>query len=168
VDTGLLVLRGVVGLVIAAHGSQKAFGWFGGGGMKGTTAMTVRLGFRPAVFWAVAVVAGELGGGLLLALGLLNPLGPVGVAATMAVAALTVHRSKGFWSSKGGYEFPLTLFAAAVALAFTGAGRYALDAVLRSSLPQPLAEVLVAITILVVLAGFVTRRPAPAPQPSPA
>ncbi|MEA2683348.1 MAG: putative oxidoreductase [Chloroflexota bacterium] len=165
-DFGLLVLRVVVGLVVAAHGSQKAFGWFGGGGMKGTTAMTVRLGFRPAPAWALMVIAGELGGGLFMALGLLDPLGPLGVAATMVVAALTVHRTKGFWASKGGYEFPLTLLAVAVGAALMGAGRYSLDGALGVRLPQALDGALVAVTALVLLAGFLTRRPAPAPQPA--
>jgi putative oxidoreductase len=167
-DVGLLILRVVLGLILAAHGTQKVFGWFGGGGVTGTAAMTAKLGFRPVSLWAAMVMAGELGGGLLMALGLLNPLGPLGVGGAMAVAAVTVHRAKGFWNGKGGYEFPLSLLAAALALTFTGAGRFSLDAVLGISIPRNLATVLAGLTVVAVAVALATRHQAPAPQPSTA
>lgn len=167
-DVGLLILRVALGLLLAAHGAQKAFGWFGGGGVRGTTAMTSHMGFRPAPLWAGMVMAGELGGGLLVALGLLSPLGPLGVGAAMTVAAVTIPRSKGLWNSKGGYEFPLSLLAGALALAFAGSGRYSLDAVLGIAIPLNLAAVLAGVTVLAVVIGLATRQPAPAPQPSAA
>ncbi|HEV2027211.1 MAG TPA: DoxX family protein [Candidatus Dormibacteraeota bacterium] len=166
-DLGILILRVVVGLVLTAHGSQKLFGWFGGGGITGTTAMAQKLRMRPSRFWAAMVIAGEFGGGLLLAFGLFNPLGPLGIAAAMAVASLLVHWSKGFFAGKGGYEFPLTLLGGAVAVAFTGPGRYSLDAVLHTAIPRSAAVALTVLTVLAVLAGLGTRRAAAPAQTAP-
>jgi putative oxidoreductase len=39
----------------------------------------------------------------------------------------SVHWDKGFWNTQGGYEFPLTILAAAVAVAAAGPGRFSLD-----------------------------------------
>ena len=47
-DAGLLIVRLVVGLTMAAHGAQKLFGWFGGYGLTGTGSFMEQLGFRPA------------------------------------------------------------------------------------------------------------------------
>src|SRR5436309_15016709 len=91
-DAGLLVARVVFGLVIAAHGSQKLFGWFGGYGLAGTGGFFESLGFRPGRFFAALAGAGELFGGLLVALGLLGPVGPGLVPSVMIVAVVTVQR----------------------------------------------------------------------------
>jgi putative oxidoreductase len=66
-------------------------------------------------------------GGVLLALGLLTPLAALGLVATMTTAIATVHWAKGFWNTKGGYEFNLALIAAVVAITMTGPGRFSLD-----------------------------------------
>jgi putative oxidoreductase len=124
VEYGLLLLRLVVGLLFAAHGAQKLFGWFGGGGPQGTAAFFSSLGYRwPA---RLAIVAGlsELGGGLLLATGLLTPVAAFLLATMMLNAIATVVFPKGFI---GGYEFELTLLTVAVALAATGPGEISLD-----------------------------------------
>ena len=123
-EYGLLLLRIVVGLLFAAHGAQKLFGWFGGGGPQGTAAFFASLGYRwPA---RLAIVAGlaELGGGLLLATGLLTPVAAFLLATMMLNAIATVVYPKGFI---GGYEFELTLLTVAVALAATGPGEISLD-----------------------------------------
>ncbi|HET8950438.1 MAG TPA: DoxX family protein [Solirubrobacteraceae bacterium] len=123
-EYGLLLLRLVVGLLFAAHGAQKLFGWFGGGGPQGTAAFFASLGYRwPA---RLAIVAGlaELGGGLLLATGLLTPVAAFLLATMMLNAIATVVFPKGFI---GGYEFELTLLTVAVALAATGPGEISLD-----------------------------------------
>ena len=124
---GLLLIRLVFGLTLAAHGSQKLFGWFGGGGPRGTAGMFEKLGFRQPLTMAVLAGLAELGGGLLLALGLLTPLGAFALVVVMLMAIATVHWEKGFWSTAGGYEFNLAIIAAALAVAATGPGRFSLD-----------------------------------------
>ena len=125
---GLLALRLVAGLVMAAHGTQKLFGWLGGYGIAGTGRFFEGLGFRPGRLFAAAAGTCELLGGLLIAAGFLGPLGPMMVLATMIVAIVTVHWSGGLFASTNGVELPLVYAAVAVALIFTGPGAYSLDA----------------------------------------
>ncbi len=162
-DLGLLVLRLVLGLTFMGHGGQKLFGWFSGPGLSGMTGMMVRAGARPPRFWAVMAALAEFGGGLLLALGLFSPLGSLGVIAAMLVAIIQVHWSKGFWNTKGGFEFPLLNLVVALALALTGPGAYSLDALLGTAFPEP-AALLVGLVLVVlgVLAerASIARRPA--------
>lgn len=79
---------------------------------------------------ALAAGIAEFGGGLLLASGLLTPLAALAIAVVMLNAIGSVHWRNGFWNGKGGYEFNLTLWAAAVAIAAIGAGRFSLDALI--------------------------------------
>src|SRR5205814_7539283 len=88
-DTGLLIARLVFGLLMAAHGAQKLFGWFGGHGLAGTAGFLESLGFRPGRVFATAASLAELAGGLLAALGLLGPIGPALIVSVMIVAAMT-------------------------------------------------------------------------------
>ena len=129
-DTGLLLLRLVVGLTLASHGAQKLFGWFGGYGLAGTGGFLESIGFRPGKLQAALAGLAEFGGGLLLALGLVTPIGSILVFAVMMVATMSVHWSKGFFSTGGGIEYTLVLGVAGLSLAFTGPGQYSLDAVL--------------------------------------
>ena len=124
---GLLILRLVVGLTLAAHGAQKLFGWFGGYGIAGTGQFLEQLGFRPGRRQAAQAGIAETVGGLLLALGLLTPAAGAAVVAVMLVAAVSVHLKGGFFAQGGGYEYTLVLGAAALALAFTGPGAISLD-----------------------------------------
>jgi len=159
---GLLILRVVVGLTIAAHGAQKLFGWFGGSGMTGWTQAVARLRIRPAQPWAWIAALSEFGGGLLLAVGFLSPLGSLAIAGAMLVAIATVHLPRGFFVTKGGYEFNLTLIAAVAALALTGPGAYSLDAALHVHLPEPIS--LIGGTIALIIGVGVTllsRSPQP-------
>jgi putative oxidoreductase len=124
VEYGLLLLRLVVGLLFAAHGAQKLFGAFGGGGPQGTGAFFASLGYRwPATMALVAGLA-EFGGGLMLAAGFLTPLAAFLLTTVMLNAIATVVWPKGFL---GGYEFETTLATVAVALAATGPGELSLD-----------------------------------------
>jgi putative oxidoreductase len=139
IDLGLLLMRLAVGLILAGHGAQKLFGWFGGGGLAGTTTWLGSMGLRPARFWAVMAGLSEFGGGLLLAVGLLDPLGSFGIIAAMLMAILLVHRGKGLWNNQGGMEVPLIIAAVALGLGLTGPGVYSLDATLGTTLPKPLS-----------------------------
>ena len=127
---GLLILRLVVGITMAAHGSQKLFGWFGGGGIAGTAPFMEQLGFRPGRLHAALAGLSEAGGGLMLAAGLFTPLAAAMIVSVMLVATVTVHLAKGFFLQNGGYEFNLALATGALALAFIGPGAMSLDAAL--------------------------------------
>jgi putative oxidoreductase len=127
-DFGILLLRSAVGLTMAAHGAQKLFGWFGGPGLDKVALGFEQLGFVPGRRHARLAGVTEVGGGLLLALGLLTPAAGALILALMLVAALSVHRKGGFFLTAGGYEYNLILAVAGISLVFTGPGRFSLDA----------------------------------------
>src|SRR5881397_3947916 len=102
---GILILRLVVGVTLAAHGAQKLFGWFGGYGLTGTGQFFEQLGFRPGRLQAALAGGAEFLGGLLLAAGFLTPFASAAVIAVMLVAAVSVHVAKGFFAHTGGYEY---------------------------------------------------------------
>src|SRR5437016_2447175 len=137
VALGLLILRLVIGLTVAGHGAQKLFGWWGGPGMNGWVGAMNRMRIRPAVPWAWVSALAELLGGLGLAIGLLTPLPSLAIAGSMLVAIALVHWPKGFWTTKGGYEFNLSILAAIAAIALIGPGRYSLAPPPRLHLPEP-------------------------------
>ncbi|MEW2165046.1 DoxX family membrane protein [Streptomyces sp. NPDC007084] len=128
-DLGLLLLRLSAGGALAAHGAQKLFGWFGGGGLEGTGAAMESMGYSPGKASATAAGLAEAGGGTLLALGLATPAAGAAAAGAMAGAA-AVHFPNGFFAQSGGFEYPATLGLAAVSLAVAGPGRLSLDHVL--------------------------------------
>jgi putative oxidoreductase len=157
-DLGLLVLRTVLGLTLAAHGAQKLFGWFGGHGLAGTGAFFEQLGFRPGKAQAFLAGMMEAGGGLLLAAGLFTPLAAAVIVAVMLVAIVGVHAAKGFFAQNGGFEYPLTIGAAAAALGFTGPGAFSLDAAL-GLFPGPVWGVAALVAgLLMGVAPLVARR----------
>lgn len=130
-DLALLLARLFFGLGLAVHGTQKLFGWFGGHGLAGTGGFFEhQLGFRPGRLFALAAGLGELGGGLLVALGLLGPVGPALMVSVMVVAALTVHIKHGFLATNNGVETPLLYAVSAALLAVVGPGAFALDTAL--------------------------------------
>ena len=129
-DLAFLIARVLIGLLMAAHGAQKLFGWFGGHGLTGTGAFFGQLGFQPGRIFALAAGVGEFTSGLLIAIGLFGPVGPAIMLAVMVVAALTVHWRNGLFATTNGIELPLLYSIAAVRFALTGPGRYSLDTAL--------------------------------------
>ena len=167
ISAGLLILRLVAGLTIAAHGAQKAFGWFGGSGFAGFSAGMRKQKLKPGWLWAGFAVLGELGGGLSLAFGFLIQIGAAGVVGAMLMAILRTHWRNGFFNSARGIEFPLQILAAAVALGATGAGAYSLDALFGISLPVWVFLILALAAIIADVIGLVISPPA-APASAPA
>ena len=161
-DSGLLLVRVVFGLLMAAHGSQKLFGWFGGYGLTGTGGFFESLGFRPGKLFAAAAGGTEFAAGLLVAFGLLGPLGPALIVSVMIVAMATVHWPNGVFAQNNGIEVPLLYAVAAVAIGLIGNGAYSLDAVFGLTWS---AEVVWAALALGVIGGFANlaiRKTAPA------
>jgi putative oxidoreductase len=126
-DAGILVIRVLFGAAMAAHGAQKVFGWFGGHGLRATGGLFEGLGFRPGVAFAAAAGLSELGGGVLLTLGVFTPFGAAAVLAAMLVAMVSVHLRNGFFAMANGIELPFLYAASAVAVAFSGPGAFSLD-----------------------------------------
>lgn len=155
---GLLLLRVVIGLTLAAHGAQKVFGWWGGPGMQGWTQVVTRLRMRPAALWAWVAALSELGGGLLLAFGLLSPLGNLAIAGAMFVAVATVHWPNGFWNTQRGYEFNLSLLASVAALALIGPGTYSVDQAIGIRLPEPLTMIIGTIALIAGVGATLASR----------
>lgn len=125
---GVLLLRVVIGLAMAAHGYNK---FFGGGRIKGTAGWFDSMGMKPnGRIHAILAASTELGGGILFALGLLTPFAAAAIVSLMIVAAWTVHRKNGFFIVKDGIEYNLVLATVAVGVAAIGPGKYALDDVL--------------------------------------
>ncbi|HEY1655560.1 MAG TPA: DoxX family protein [Candidatus Tumulicola sp.] len=160
-STAFLVIRIIIGLGIAVHGSQKLFGWFGGYGISGTGGFFEGIGFRPGRLFALAAGLGETGGGVLTFLGLGGALGPVLVVLVMLVAIASVHLGKGFLNDKGGAEMPLLYIAGALAIAFAGSGAYSLDRLFGLSFLTEPPQIWYALAAAVVAAGLnvLARRP---------
>ena len=123
-DVGLLILRLVLGLTLAAHGLNK---FFGGGRIPGTARWFESIGMKPGKFHAIIAASTETAAGLGLAAGLLTPIPAAGFVSLMLVAAWTVHRANGFFIVKEGWEYNLVLAVSAVVVATLGAGKLSLD-----------------------------------------
>lgn len=130
--TGALALRVPVGIIFAAYGAQKLFGWFGGYRLEGTGQFFGSVGLNPGYLMALLVGAAEFFGGLALLFGLLVRPAAAALAFTMLVAIFSVHIDKGFFMSNNGYEYALALLAASLSLVFTGARRGSVDGALAA------------------------------------
>ena len=149
-----LILRVVLGGLMAGHGAQKLFGSFSGPGLEGTSGFMEMLGLKPGRPWAWLAGFSEFGGGVLTLLGFLNPVGPIGVIGSMAMATITAHGGKPIWVTEGGAELPVTNIAAATALMVNGPGKWSLDRALGIRLPRWLAPVgLVVVVLALIYAG---------------
>ena len=150
-ESAPMIVRVVQGSLMAGHGAQKLFGSFGGPGLEGTSGFMEMLGMRPGRPWAYLAGLSEFGGGVLTALGLLNPLGPLGVIGSMSMATRKAHWDKPIWVTEGGAELPVLNIAISTALMIREPDRYSLDRVLGIRLPAwvgPLGLVGVILTVL--------------------
>jgi putative oxidoreductase len=139
---GKLLLRATIGGYFFGHGMQKLTGWFGGHGPDGTGQFFESVGLRPGRENALLAGAAEAGGGTLLALGFLTPLGASALAGVMTNAIRHVHAKNGPWNTDGGFELPALILAALAALVDDGPGRYSLDEKLGIRLRGPLVTAL--------------------------
>lgn len=124
---GLTVLRIFVGIIFAAHGSQKLFGWFGGNGLAGTAQWLESIGLAPGTLMALLSGGTEFFGGLALIVGLLVRPAALGLAFTLLVAIFSVHISHGLFMANNGYEFALALLGGSIAVLIEGAGKLSID-----------------------------------------
>lgn len=129
-DWGLLVLRLGVATALFPHGAQKALGWWGGNGFSKTLEAFAGMGIPP--FLTSLAIAAEFLAPMGLVLGLLTRLSALGIAVTMGVA-ISVHAADGFFAPKG-FEYPMTLGIAALALVLSGGGKWAADSLLAKKL----------------------------------
>src|SRR5579884_22657 len=157
-NLALLLLRLTAGGLLAGHGAQKLFGWFGGDGLDGMAGFLESIGFKPGRPWAILAGLSELDGGALTALGLGGPLGPIATLGSMAMATATVHRGKPIWDTQGGAELPVLYMAAMSAIALSGPGKYSLDHAFGIKVPRSLAVLGIAATAAGIRFGLVRQR----------
>jgi putative oxidoreductase len=124
---GSLALRVPVGIILAAHGAQKLFGWFGGYGLEGTGQWMASIGLAPGFLMALLAGSAEFFGGIALIIGFVTRPAAALSAFTMMVAIFGVHIGNGLFMSNNGYEFALSLLAATVGLAIQGGGALSID-----------------------------------------
>lgn len=124
---GLTIMRIFVGLIFAAHGSQKLFGMFGGYGIAGTAQYMESIGLAPGHLMAILAGGTEFFAGLALVIGLLARPAALGLAFLSLVAILSVHIHNGLFMANNGYEYALTLLGVSIAVLVEGAGKLSVD-----------------------------------------
>jgi putative oxidoreductase len=129
-----LALRIPAAIIFIAHGAQKLFGSFGGYGLEGTGQWMASIGLEPGYQLALLAGSAEFFGGIALLIGLLVRPAALMLSITMLVAIFSVHFANGLFMTNNGYEFGLALFAISISLMFSGAGKLALDNVLKQRL----------------------------------
>jgi putative oxidoreductase len=150
-ESAPMIVRLVQGSLMAGHGAQKLFGSFGGPGLEGTSGFMEMLGMRPGRPWAYVAGLSEFGGGVLTALGLFNPLGPLGVIGAMSMATRKAHWDKPIWVTEGGAELPVLNIAISTALMVREPDGFSLDRLLGIRLPGWIGPVGLVGVILTVL-----------------
>ncbi len=157
-DLAVLILRAVLGSLLTGHGAQKLFGWFGGPGLQGTSEWMESIELRPGRPWAAMAGLSEFGGGVLMVLGLLNPVGPLGAIGSMVMASVKVHSGQPIWVTEGGAELPLTNMAIATALMLNGPGKYSLDRAIGIRWPRWIVAMIglmiIALTVTIATRGM--------------
>jgi putative oxidoreductase len=160
----LLILRLVVGLTFAAHGAQKAFGWWNGPGLEKWREIVAGMRFRPVGLWTAVSVGAELVGGLMLALGLLTPLAATALIGQSVVLTLKVHLRNGFWNANHGVEFGVALGTGALALLGVGPGSLSIDHAIGFALSEPVLWLLLVIGLVGGVASYGVSQLAGAPR----
>ena len=153
-DLSLLFLRLVVGLTFAGHGAQKLLGWWGGPGLENWQKAVAGMRFQPVGLWTAASIVAELIGGLLLAIGFLTPFAAAILVAQTVVIILKAHLPNGFWNTRKGYEYPLALGAATVAILGIGPGPISVDGAIGLELATPVLWGLLVLGLLAGLASY--------------
>lgn len=156
-NPGQVLFRVALGGVLMAHGVQKLFGWFGGGGIEGTTKGMHAMGFRPGKPHAVIAGLSEAGAGAALAVGLATPAAGAAAATAMCLAA-TVNAPKGFFTQNGGLEYPALLSLAATSFTIGGAGALSLDEATGRVFDRPWMRVLSLAAIPIAVTVQIRRR----------
>ncbi|MBP3088500.1 DoxX family protein [Corynebacterium sp. sy017] len=126
-DIALLISRVILGVILVAHGWDKFQN------LDGVTAMFTQVGAPMPNLSALAAASIELGGGILLILGLLTPIAGVLVFLVMLGAAILVHLENGIMAADGGWELVGAIGVAALALAAAGSGTFGIDQIFRRS-----------------------------------
>jgi len=162
-----LMLRLVVGGFFIGHGTQKLFGWFGGGGLDATAQAFDHLGMRPGRRNAIAAGVAEAGGGAALVAGFATPLAASALTATMLTAINRVHLKNGPWATKGGYEYNVVLIAAVLGIVETGPGKISVDAALGTDTSGPGWALAALLTGVAGAVGAHLAAESQAPPPAP-
>jgi putative oxidoreductase len=132
-NTALLVLRIVPGLLLIGHGLQKLVPpsysppLLHAMGHQATGTGFEQIGIRPGLPAALLAGTAEILGGFSLGAGLLTPVGTILVGAVMTTAILTAHARNGIWNAEGGFEFPLVLLSVSFVVTALGAGSYSFN-----------------------------------------
>ncbi len=153
-SVALLILRATVGGLLAGHGAQKLFGSFGGHGVEGTAGWLESMNLKPGRQWAFMAGLSEFGGGVLTAIGALNPLGPIMALGAMLTATIKVHAGRPIWVTEGGAELPVTNMAAQAALILAGPGKLSFDGLLGIRVPRWFGLVALVATLASVAAAI--------------
>ncbi len=165
-DFAILLLRLAAGLAFAAHGSQKAFGWWGGPGPQGWRGAITHMGFRPVELFVWVSILAELIGGLAFAAGVLTPAAAALLVAQSVVIVFKAHWSKGYFSQKGGFEYPLLLAVVAIAVAVAGPGQISVDHVVGLAPDAAIRGGLLVLGAIGGVAALVLQRVTAPPAPA--
>lgn len=122
-NTGLLILRVGLGVMMITHGFPKLSGGPAGWEALGGSMKVIGIDFLP-VFWGFMAAVAEAIGGLFLILGIFfRPVNAL-LVVTMLIAAL-VHFAKG--DGLSGASHAIELGMVFFSLIFIGPGKYSID-----------------------------------------
>ena len=133
-DCALIVARTVLAWIFIYHGARRLFGWFDGPGLHQSAEYFAHtVGLRPGVVFAALGGTIEFFGGIALAFGFFSRLAGAAIFGDMMIAIVTVTWANGINATggKSGYELNLALGVLALMVAFFGAGRVSVDALLE-------------------------------------